>query len=188
MDPQYYGAAAEYNKPKRSKLFSGKFLFIIVGALVVLLLMLVLFTILGAIASGPRNDLARLTARTNQLQNIIDKNQNDIHSPTLKKLSAEAKLFVSTNYLALKNAYSGDIPDTIAADEADATVSSKLTEATKAGKYDETYLGILKEKVAATLELAEKIQVSGGQVTKTAAAQTLSSLTAVNDQLKAIEL
>lgn len=188
MNPQYYGAAAEYNKPKGHKLLSGKILIIGAGVLIFFVLFLVLFTILGAIAGGPRNDLARLSARADDLKSFIDKNQQTIHSPALQKISAETSLFIGTNQQALSKAYGGPIPDNIAASEADTTSAGELTDATQAGKFDETYLSILKEKIAGILQLSQKIQESGGSQTKAAGAATTSSMTTVNEELESIQL
>ncbi len=189
MDPQYYGAAAEYNKPKGSKFLNPKVFMIAGGVLVGLLLLMVGFAVLGSLASGPRNDTAKLAVRAQGIYDFIDLDQKNIKDSDLSKIAEETKLFISTNSFALTDAYAGEIPDSIAASEADTTSTAKLESATKAGKHDEVFLEILTAKVASAMELAQKVksQTSGAQ-TRTAADQTISNLQVISDQLDALKI
>jgi len=189
MQPQYYGAAAEYNKPTNKNFFTGKLLMIIVGSLIGLLLLLLAFTIIGSFASGPRNDIARLAARAKQLQDVIEKNSAALKDSDLRDLTAEADLYAISGARQLQNAYGGTLPDSILASEADTTSAARLSDAVTQGKYDQEFLAILKDKVAQTLTLAQKVQTqSSGQQTKGAAGQTAANMSAISDQLNAIQL
>lgn len=190
MNPQYYGAAADINKPKGpSALFNRKTL-IIAGLVVAgLTLIMVVLAILGAIASGPRNDVARLTTRVQQLRDLLEKERSTIRHPDLKKVSAEARIYLATNALALSNAYGGELPDAIVASETDTTIKTKLDDATKAGRHDEEFLKIVEAKIALIQELSKKIQdTTSGQLTRAAATQTADSTAAISQRLDDISL
>lgn len=187
MQPQYYGAAADYNKPKTPKLLSKKLL-LIGGAVVVgLLVISTAFAILSAVSSGPRNDVARLIAREQQLQKVVTANARLLKNGDLKKVSAEAALYSASDATALTSVFGGDVPSEITASETDATVETKLKDATQAGKFDEVYAQIVTSQVDACLTLAQKIKdQTGGQQTRAAAAQAVVNLTSLADQLQKI--
>jgi hypothetical protein len=189
MNPQYYGAAAEYNKHKKDKPFSRRIFIlslIVVGFFTVITIAL---TIIGSVANGPSNDLARLAARAAQLQNLAETSTNNIAHPDLKKAAAEAALYLATNSIALNNAYGGSPSDSIVASETDATIATTLADAKKAGKHDAEFMKIMQEKIGTTLELAQKIQSqNGNSKVKSTVSQTTSIINIINDELKAINL
>lgn len=190
MNPQYYGAAAEYNKPKGVKSFlSGKVVIIVGIAVVVIIVLIAVITLIGGVASGPRNELARLSARVQRLHDLLEDNVSNTKDPDLKKVSAEAKLYLSTNLLALNEAYGGKLPENIVNDEADSAALNRLGVATQAGRHDAELLAIIKEKSASILELSEKIQMEAtGPKTRSAATQTTEYIDAINRQLANVDL
>jgi hypothetical protein len=189
MNPQYYGAAARYNKSKGAKLFNRKTLLVGIIFVAVLSLIVMATALINNIAGGPRNDVARLAARASQFQSIIGSDLSNIQHPQLKKVAAETKLYLVSNSLALTAAYGAALPDSVLADEADAAVASDLSAAAKAGKHDATFLEVMKEKSLATLELAKKVQSqSSGPKTKAAADQMVNTMQLINDQLAAIKI
>jgi len=189
MQPQYYGAAADYNKPKGNSLLGKKVLFIAGGSVLGLILIAVFFTVLGAITSGPRNDVARLAAREQQLQKFVDSNLNSIKSGDLRKVSGEAQLYLGTDVSALQKVYGDKLPGQFVEAEADTTSAQKLKDATQAGKFDETFADLLAAKVTSALEQAQKVkEQTSGKETRAVATQAVTNLTAISEQLSKLTL
>lgn len=189
MNPQFYGAAADYNKPKQGKLLNKKVLLIAGAALLGLVIISVIFAILGSIGAGPRSDIARLIVREQQLQDIITKNQALVGNTDLAKVSSEANLFLTSDITALTDIFGDKIPEDITASETDASIATKLKAATQSGKFDEVYLQTITSQVNSSLTLAQKIKLqTSGQQTRAAAAQAGTNLGAIADRLEAIKL
>ncbi len=188
MQPQYYGAAAGGNRPKGFGAFKGKLLIIIIGVVAGLIVVGLFFTILGSLTSGPKNNVARLIARTQQLRTLLETEQKNIRDPALKKVSAEAELFLGTSDLALQNVLGGDLPENIVAEETDSTITDKLTTATQAGRHDQEFAAVFRQKVALILELSQKVQSQAGQQSKAAATQLTNDTKSISEQLELITL
>lgn len=190
MQPKYYGAAAEYNKPKFA--LKGR-LFKVVGLVFLLLIVLMsAIAIVGLINSGPSNNLASLIVRQQQLQKFIAANQKSIHSSELAKLSAEASLFLTSDSTTLKGQLMSrygvaNISQEITKRETDTTSANKLKAAIQVNKFDSTYADILRDKLAATIELARIVERESGSNLKAAAQQSIKNLQAVDTQLSAVQ-
>ncbi len=168
MQPKYYGAAADYNKPKGAGLMFDKRLLMMLGlAVVVITVISIGFGLLNAAASAPKNDLQALVARENSLNDFMKTNQPGIHSQSLSIINAEAQLLVGGDTYALTAALSSQYGiDKIAAEftaaEVDATSASALGTAAINGRFDQTYVSMLQDKLAATQTLAQKIKDGNG--------------------------
>lgn len=189
MNPQYYGAAADYNNPKNHPMVSKKLLLIAGGIVLGLIIIATLFSVVGTLTSGPRNEVARLAARVQQTQKFISDNNNTIGSGELKKINSEAELFLGTDLSALQKVYDGKLPDSITATETDTTSEKELKDATQAGKFDSTYLELLRTKIAACLDQAQKVRdATSGAQTKTVATQAANNLMTISEALNKLSL
>jgi hypothetical protein len=195
MQPKYYGAAAEYNKPAGGSAggLSGilKIFGIFIGAIIVIAVVL---SIVSSIGKGPQNDFARLVARMSSLQNLLDKQKGNIRSSDLRTVSATALILVSgdTSTLAKQMRVSFGleaVPEDITAAETDTTTDPELKKAQLTGGFDREYVTVLRDKIAAAYQLAETLKAAGGNdATIDALNKTLVSLDALDSQLTKLAL
>jgi hypothetical protein len=191
MEPKYYGAAAEYNKPSGFQ-FNRKFLLIGLVAIVVITAMLVTGAVITSLNAGPGRDLATLIARQSALQSILEKNKDQIKNADLRKANADTNLFLASNTVALTpyllSIYSlKTIPLDISSRESSATDASDLKQAAQVGKFDTTYIGFVRTKLASVLGLAQKVlDEVGNQNLKTDLQAAINAIQNADDQLAAL--
>lgn len=190
MQPKYYGAAAEYNK-KSFRLDRRLLMFGVLG-LIVLVFIAVGFMLVTALTSAPRDDLARLVARESQLQKFVATAQATINNDELSKINSSANLLLLSDTVALKKALAvnfgiNEPTAEITAAETDKTSAIKLKEASLVSKYDEVYLELLRAKIAATQELAKKIEAGAGANLKITLQQIVANLASVDEQLAVLQ-
>ena len=191
MQPKYYGAAAQYNKPAGTPIgMILKFIGIGVGVIV---LITVAFFAYSALTSGGKNTAAQLVAREKQLLSYLTSNQGSITSDVLRTANSNAiSLLTSDSYAlaqGIKTAYGlATVPDAITKAEADTTSKKTLDTAKIQSRFDRVYLELLREKVAATQQLAQTVLASSSGSLKTAVETTISHLTTVDEQLAKIQL
>lgn len=189
MQPKYYGAAAQYNQPTGgSGGISGifKIFGIFIGAIIIIAVAL---SIISSISRGPQNDYARLVARLNNMQSLLDKQKANIRSSDLRTVNATALILVTGDAAALgaqlTAAYGLEgVPEDIIAAETDTTSETDLKNAQLTGAFDREYVAILRDKIAAAYQLANSLKTAGGsEATLAALTQTLTSLEAIDSQL-----
>lgn len=186
MQPQFYGAAAEYNKPKGFRLNKRVFLFLGLAVIVILLVVIGL-GLFSSLTSASRNNLARLIVREQQLVKFIDTNESAVKSSDLKRIGSDGVLYLTTDSQALRKTLSGGVPEEISKEELDTTSTAKLKSATQANKYDDVYKQLLADKLSATLKLAQTVAGENKGNTKKAADQTVSNLKDLAGQLEAAQ-
>lgn len=186
MQPQYYGAAAEYNKPKNFR-FDKRIVILLGLVLIVALIIFIASLVIGSLTNGPRDNLARLIAREQQIVRFIDTNEANLKDSELKRIGSDTILYLGTDTAALRKLLSGGISEEISKQEADSTSAAKLKAAIQANKHDQTYLEILRDKIAAALELAKTVQAENNGKIKTATDQTVKNLQTQLQQLDALD-
>ncbi len=189
MQPKFYGAAAQYNKPSDSKL--GAVLKIAGLVLLILVLITAGYYLVTALTSTNKNQAARLVAREKQLVSYISTYSKSITDDSLSTVSSNAYALATNDYYALqqglKSSYSlSAVPDSITAEEADSTSESKLATAQSQNKFNEVYASLLKSKVTSAKTLALEVASNSSGKMKTAANTTAEHLTEISDQLTAL--
>lgn len=190
MQPKFYGAAAQYNRPNNGGL--GQILKIIGLVAGVLLLLTGAYFAYGLFTSGSKNSAAQLVARQRQLLSFMTTNQNSITNPDFKTINSNAiSLATSDNYSltqGLRNYGLTAVPEAVAKLEVDTTSSKTLATAVIQSRFDAVYLQLLREKIAATQQLGQSVLGSAGGTMKTALQTTLSHLTTVDETLAKLQL
>jgi hypothetical protein len=194
MQPKYYGAAAEYNKPVSGGGggLSGilKIFGIFVGAI---LLIAIAFTVVNSIGKGPSNEFARLVARTTELQTLLDKQKPNIRSSDLKTINATGQILMAGDVAALSEqltvAFGAEgVPEDITAAEADPTIETTLKNAGLTGTFDKVYVGVLRDKIASSYDLANTLLGSASGDTQAAVQKTIDTLTSLDSQLEKLQI
>lgn len=191
MEPKYYGAAAEYNKSGGSGF--GNILKIFGLVVGVIVLITIGFFAYNVLTSGGKNSAAQLVARERQLLTFITVNQAGIDNDNLKTVSSNAlSLFTSDSYAlsqGLKTSFGlAAVPDVIAKTEVDTTSTKALDTAKIQSRYDQVYLELLRDKIAATQQLARSVLNNSNGAFKTAAETSIKNLTTVDEQLAKLQL
>lgn len=193
MQPKYYGAAANYNQSGGSP-FNRKLLLIGVLALGLIVLAIAVTTVLSIITSAPRREMAQLVARENKLQDLIESNKERIKNGDLSRVNATANLLLLSDGADLtaqmQSAYGlAAVPADVAALESTKTLETELDEAERVGKFDRDFAAAVRDKLAASLQLAQKVAGSASsQKLKTVLAQNVRTLKTIDDQLAALKL
>ena len=191
MQPKYYGAAAQYNRPN-----SGGFGMIlkIIGLVVgVIVLITVGFFAFSALTSGGKNTAAQLVARERQLLSFMTTNQSTIDNDNFRTVNSNAMSLITSDHYSLtqgmKAAYGlAAPPEEITKAETDTTSKKTLDSAKIQSRFDQVYLQLLRDKVASTQQLARSVQSSSSGTLKTAAETTVRNLTTIDEQLAKLQL
>jgi hypothetical protein len=190
MQPKYYGAAASYNRPNRNGF--GQILKIIGIVVGVIILISLAFFAYSALTSGSKNSAAQLVARQKQLLSFMTTNQASIISPDLKTINSNAlSLETSDNYAITQGLRSfgiAAVPEQIARLEVDSTSSTTLATAVTQRRFDTVYVQLLREKIAATQQLAQTVLGSASGTMKTAIQTMITNLTTIDGQLTRLQL
>ncbi len=192
MQPKYYGAAADYRKPGGMGFhFDRKLLMILGGGVVAITLIAIAFGLLNAASSAPKNDLTTLFARERSLMSFVSKNRASISGSDLKKVAAEAELLLASDSALLSAQLAAlygitEIPQSIVDLEADTTSATKLANAQASGTFDQTFAGLLRDKIAATYALTVKINNTAPDELKATLAHSTKALEAIDTQLTAL--
>lgn len=160
MQPKYYGASANYNKGPASPL-SKRLIMIAALFFGTLILLAVVFSVISAIGKGPQEDFARVYARVDQVQKLLDKQKASISDGDLASVNASATLLflgdVSRMGGVMKASYGLDgVPDNILTEIADTTTEGTLKTAVNAGNFDSTFIKTVREKLSAAYNAAQK--------------------------------
>jgi hypothetical protein len=194
MQPKYYGAAANYNKPVGGKSGLGgilKIFGIFVGAVIVLA---VGFSIVNSLSKGPQENFERLIARESDLLKLMDKQKDNIRNSDLRTINATGTLLTAGDVGALNKRLTASfgaegVSESIAAAETDTTSEATLGNAVITGTFDKTYVGILRDKIASASGLARTLVSSvSGDATKQAVQKTLDNLEAIDTQLSKLPI
>lgn len=185
---KYYGAAAQYNKssgPNFGNLL--KIAGLVVGVIV---LLAGAFLAYNFFTSAGKNTAAQLVARQKQLLAFVTANQENINNDMLKTVNSNAVSLLSSDSYALqqglKSVGLSAVPEAIAKSEADSTSAKKLANAKVQNTFDQVYLDLLREKLAATEALARTVHNNGSM--KTVTQTLLTNLAAINSQLATLQL
>ena len=191
MEPRYYGAAANYNKPGGS-LLNPKYLMIGGLVLLVIIVLMVATAVINGINAGPGRSLATLVARETDLESLADKNKQHIKSGDLRKISADLGILLLGDTVTLTGYMSSvynlaDVPEDIAADVADPDTDEDLKTAEQTGKFDVVFAAMLNTRLAAILDQAQKVQAAvGNQELKDALQETITTVTSLQEQLASL--
>lgn len=191
MQPKYYGAAAQYNKPQSTGL--GQILKIIGMVVGVILLITIAYFAYSALTSGGRTSAATLVAREKQLTTFMTSNQAAIDNDNLRTINSNGLTLITSDQYALtqgmKAAYGlASPPEDITKAEADSTSKKILDDAKIQSRFDKVYVQLLQEKLAATQQLARSVRDSSNGALKTAAETTIKNLTTIDEQLAKLQL
>lgn len=185
---KYYGAAAEYNQSGGFRFDRRMTMFIIMG-LLLLSLMTAVFMVITSINNGPRNDLATLLLRTQRLQQFTADQQKGIKNGDLAKINSDAGLLLSSDATSLRKQLSTlygpfEYTDEMIAAETDATSKKKLADASLLNRFDTVYISLLRDKIAATMRLAQKTGQSNSSASLKAVIETeVANLTTIDGHL-----
>lgn len=187
---KFYGAAAEYNKG--GGLNFGNVLKIAGLAVGVIILIAAGFFGYTFLTSAGKNNAAQLVAREKQLLNFVTNNKEDITSDAFKTVNSNAISLLSSDSYALTQGLKTfgltAVPEAITKGEADSTSAKTLTNAKVQATFDQVYLELLREKIAATESLARTVQSGSSGSMKTAVTTLLSNLSAIDGQLAKLQL
>lgn len=193
MQPKYYGAAAQYNKPGGFQ-FNNRWLLIGGAIFLVIILIMVGASIFTAITSGPSREVATLVARENDLATILNKNRDRLHSGDLAKINAEAAILLLsdtktlTDFMASKYGLA-TVPEDVTAAESDGDVESQLNDAEQIGRFDQTYVTLMSTKLGAAQAQAEKVLGAASSAEfRSALEQNIDNIKAITEQLDVLKL
>lgn len=192
MQPQYYGAAATYNKAPKGPLSNR--LFLIIGAAFVgIILLAVIFYLFTSLTSGSRNQAAALQLRHSNLQSFVLGNQKSIKNAELAKLNSDLGILLSSDAVSLQKQLTAtygtfDVPKEIIAAENDSTSKKKLTEAELINKFDIAYKQILEAKIASNIQLAEQVAASESGAFQVAVKNSIKNLKTITAELDEVTL
>lgn len=192
MEPKYYGAAADYNKPGGLQ-FSRKFLLIGLLILLVIVALMVGAAIISGINATPGRDLATLISKQSALQSLLDKNKTKIKDGDLRKANADTNLLLLSSTTTLTTYMTSIyglkvVPSSIAAAEVDSTAADNLKAAEQVGKFDSTLTSIARTKLADSLAQANKVLSEvGNQNLKDAIQNTITALESADQQLAKLQ-
>jgi hypothetical protein len=191
-DAKFYGAAAEYNKAPGSGLNARvlKLVLLVVAALV---LITVGFFAFKAFTGASANDAARLVARERVLLSFINTNSATLVDEDLKTANSNTLSLLTSDGYALQNGLKTtfDIttpPDDITLSEADSTSAKTLLAAKTQSRFDQAYVQLLRDKVAAAQQLARTVLASSSGSMKVAAQTNIDHLTVIDTQLSKLSL
>ena len=191
MQPKYYGAAAQYNKPGGTGL--GAILKIIGMVVGVIVLLSVGFLAYNAFSSGGKNSAAQLVAREKNLITFMTTNQSTLASDSFLTINSNAVSLITSDHYnlsqGLKSAYGlATAPEEIAKTEIDSTSKKTLDTAKIQSRFDQVYLELLRGKIAATQQLARTVSGQSSGTLKTAADTSIKHLTTIDEQLAKLQL
>lgn len=191
MQPKYYGAAAEYNKPQSTGL--GQILKIIGMVVGIIVLITIAYFVYSALTSGGRNNAATLVAREKQLITYMTTNQATLENDNLRTINSNGSALITSDHYALtqgmKTAYGlATPPEEITKAEADTTSKKTLDNAKIQSRFDTVYIELLQEKIASTQQLARSVRDGSSGTLKTAAEATIKNLTTIDEQLAKLQL
>ncbi len=188
MEPRYYGAAANYNKPGGT-LFNPKLLMIGGLALVIIIVIFVAIAVISGINAGPSRDLATLVAQQTDLQTLTEKSKDRIKSGDLRKVNADASLLLLSDTITLtgylNSLYSiTAIPPEVLAAATDPDTEGDLKTAEQTDKFDIVYIAVINQKLNSIREQVQKVQTQvGNKDLKTTLDATLATITSLQGQL-----
>jgi hypothetical protein len=191
MQPKYYGAAADYNRPPSTGL--GKILKLVGLVVGIIVLITIAYFAFMALTSGGRNSTATLVAREKQLTTFMTTNQATLENDNLRTINSNGSTLITSDHYALtqgmKAAYGlTSPPEDITKSEADTTSKKTLDTAKIQSRFDTVYVELLQEKIASTQQLARSVRDSSSGALKTAAEATIKNLTTIDEQLAKLQL
>lgn len=192
MQPQYYGAAAQYNKPGSFK--NRKLIMVLLLGVIIIVFLSIGFALVNFLMSGPANQFARLVARQEALQQFVSDGQAEIKNDDLSKINSTANVLLLTDAAALRNslrtAYRADgVPADITRSESNTEQNETiLKEAVQINRYDTAYYNLLQDKITAALQLAQHLQPDARGNAQTSVQQAVTSLQAIQKELTDLKL
>lgn len=189
---QYYGAAAELRKRnKRGIQVNLKAILILLGILV--LIGLLVAGVYFISNDGTTASFPRLVARQQKLQELTALSSKRIKNVTLSAVNAEASvLFLgeATAYKAYLESKYGmkNVPKEIAAPEANDESLKKIDEGFLLNNYDITYVGVLRDRMAATLQLTKAIHADADKTLRELLDVGISNLESIDAKLSNLKL
>lgn len=194
MQPKFYGAAANYNKPSGSSSSNLRKVLMIVGLFFgVIILLVVVMSIISAITRGPQDEYSRLISRVDRLSALTQSQQNTIRNNDLRRANSTATMLLLGDSGALSRQLApafgiAAVPEEIALSEGETTTEPKLKQANQLGTFDSTYADILRDKIAAAAALAQTVDTStNNEKIKAVLGKLLEDLTEIDRQLSEIK-
>ena len=191
MEPKYYGASAQYNRPSSSELIKR---IAILGGVVVGIITLVFIAtaVFSAINAGPSRELASLVAKQTVLQKIADENKDLLKGSEERKTNADAGILLLSGQKTLADLLSNvyglaKIPPEISVAAADPTIKETLDTARTEGNFDGTFVRIFRDKLGEIISQTEAVLARTGNADiKTALQDNLDNLTSLDEELRAL--
>lgn len=155
MNPQYYSSPVS----QKSSGFDKKIIFAVIGGFFLIIIGVVLLSFSGG--ADPKEQLARAVARQESLYQLTKNAEKNIRSGDLKKINSDASLFLTSDLSTLRSLMQSsgnkNVPKDISASEYDAKAEERLTEAALNGRYDDTYITIMSQKIDSQQALLREI-------------------------------
>lgn len=161
------------------------------GLAVALGIALFLMTFFG---SGNKDEFQRVVARAQELQTLTDASVKRIRSSELAKANSDATLLLSSDATALstqlqKKFNEKTVSNDIKKATADATITTRLSQAELLNKFDVTYRMVLLEKLNQLIPLAEKSRNNnGGKEFRATMDTAVKNFKAIRTQVEAVSV
>jgi hypothetical protein len=153
---------------------SRKLIFGVAGG--VLALIIGIGLIIASSSGGSGQTMTRVVARQNALLGLAGSAHNKIVGAELRRINSDAILFMTSDGTALTVVMQAQgvktVPKEVAALEADSTTAARLAQADSAGRFDETYITTLDQKIDAHQALLNEAH---GKIKDEEARSTLKS-------------
>lgn len=156
--------------PKTTPFKLGPKLFLIVGAALVLLVIIVSVTV-NIVVGSQRQPLQQLAARLATTQTIANDSQANLKSTQLRSLNSNLKIYLTnTNRdigepLLSAGVNTAKLPDSVLAKESGDTITATLEDARLNARFDRTYAREMTFVLGSTLALMKQIEASTGSAT-----------------------
>lgn len=184
MDQGYYYQPPSVQKKPLFSLTKRTLLFSAIGVFAVIMAIIMLFASRGG---GAGDDLALLVARQDQLVDLAETSHETISSSDLRKINADAKLFLQSDALVLQDVMeqngTAKVPKKIT-ESVTNDYEQRLTDAKSAGRFDSSYADVLSQKIEAQQALISSVYKKSGTKTKAKLSPVYDSLEVLLEQLQ----
>lgn len=178
--------------PQRENTFSRKFVFVVAGGILALILGSVLLMSSGQNPTGKQ--VQALIIRLETLQTMLSdtKTTRNLKDQQLADISTSLSLTVTSDINELTTALAADYPEKIdqavVANETDTTTATALEEAYLENELDSVYRDILMKKIASLRALLSEIHgLTKSESLRTTLANIDKHFSEANDQLESID-
>ncbi len=153
--------------PKSSMFKFGPKLFVMIGAVLVVLVIIIAITV-NVVVSSQRTPLQTLSARLTTTQSIVDKAQANLKSSQLRSLNSNLAIYLTnTNRdigapLLTNGVNTAKLPESVTKKESGDAIAGRLEDARLNAVFDRTYAREMTYQLSTTLALMKQIRASTG--------------------------